>query len=77
MFGGMPAVMSTDLPQIAYAGQPCSHNWNGPNSPTRYNENNNYIFLNHYPRDQLHQQLHWNGAPSVSSFDPQLRGPRP
>ena len=55
IFGGMPAVMSTDLPQIAYAGQPRLANWNGPNTPIKYSENYNYIFLNTPKRHQLRQ----------------------
>jgi Tol biopolymer transport system component len=45
MFGGMPAVGPSDLPLIAYAGQPAIAGWNGPGR-IKYNEANNYIFLN-------------------------------
>ena len=76
MFGGMPAVMSTDLPQIAYAGQPKLANWNGPNTPIEYSENYNYIFLN-TPNGTSFVSSPLESDASISSFDPQYEGRAP
>ena len=76
MFGGMPAVMSTDLPQIAYAGQPKLANWNGPNTPIQYSENYNYIFLNALT-DTGFVSSPLESDASISSFDPQYEGRAP
>ena len=64
MFGGMPAVMSTDLPQIAYAGAAeARRTGTAPTRPIGYSENNNYIFLNTAPRAQLHRApLEWDAS---------------
>ena len=76
IFGGMPAVMSTDLPQIAYAGQPRLANWNGPNTPIEYSENYNYIFLN-TPKGTSFVSSPLESDASISSFDPQYEGRAP
>ena len=76
IFGGMPAVMSTDLPQIAYAGQPMLPNWNGPNTPIKYSENYNYIFLNTL-NDTGFVSSPLESDASISSFDPQYEGRAP
>ena len=76
MFGGMPAVMATDLPQIAYAGQPMVPNWSGPNTGNKYNENCNYIFLNLASGSSFVSHPVESGA-SISSFDPKYEGRAP
>lgn len=53
-FGGMPAVMASGLFNICYAGEPAIPDWNGPNTGIKYNENNNYIFLNKQAKRHHH-----------------------
>lgn len=73
MFGGMPGVARSDLPMIAYAGQPAiPGGWNGP----LYNENWNYIFLNKSTNGVFTSAPMEPGAP-IGAFDPAYEGRAP
>ena len=77
LFGGMPAVMSSDLPQDRLCRPADARNWNGPNSPATIQR-----------ELQLHLPQRWTqtafsvSSPLeldalVSSFDPHFEGRAP
>jgi WD40 repeat protein len=72
MFGGMPGVSRSDLPLIAYAGQPAIIGWAVP----AYNENYNYIFLNSWTNGVYTSAPMEPDAP-IGAYNPAYEGRAP
>jgi Tol biopolymer transport system component len=78
LFGGMPAVSATDLPRIAFAGQPALTGWgNSPSKQPHYDQNKNYIFLNTVGQHGTVNSSPMESGAAVSSYDASYQGRAP